>query len=149
MNFFHLNKVIPVPVVGAMVGGLIGGLIGSAVGYGNGILIGELVEKVDTKVKEKKENEKSIEKINYEVLHKLVFKFDKIIETPEVEKKNSTINEETVESMKHKSINHDDYEIYVINNLNDKLVQETATGENSIELPLDLDLYISMNADNK
>ena len=61
--------------------------------------------------------------------------------------KTPKINEECVETIKNKSINHDDYEIFVINNLNDKLVQETATDDHSIEL--DLDMYISINAENK
>ena len=129
------QMVIPVPVVGALVGGFVGGLVGAAVGYGQGILLGELVEKIDTKVKEKKEKEEE-KPIKYHVLDKLVFKFQKNITEAKPENDGPVINNE-------------DYDIYVINNLNDNLVEEATTDANAIELPLDLDVYISLNPSHK
>jgi hypothetical protein len=124
--------VVPVPVVGALVGGFVGGLLGAAVGYGQGVLIGELVEKIDTKIKEKKEL--VVEKTAYNVLGNLVFKFDK-----DVLKEDDSAEAIPV-------INNDDYDIYVINNVDDNLVQNSVDDAVDIKLPLDLSLYISLNS---
>ena len=154
--------VIPVPVLGAVVGSLVGGIVGAGVGYGEGILIGELVEVIDNKIKEKKSEEEAKAEIeapekklalppseqekapvvpqtsNYEVLHHLVFKYDKNLlkdnrfdylkAYADHHAEASKLFSNTLITNANEEINEEDYEIYVLNETSEVVTQLNIEG---------------------
>ena len=151
--------VIPIPVVGALVGGVVGGLVGAAVGQVEGILLGELVEKIDDKIKDKKQKDSKKQtndqySAKYNVLDGLVLNFKE--HSSKLEKCNDLKSEPICESdIKPKEayerlypnldvlmnfgnqINHDDYEIFMLNDSNEivsELNLESAMNSNGVIL---------------
>ena len=108
---------IPVPVLGAMVGGFVGGMVGSAIGYAQGILIGEVVENIDYKLHELLRN---VTAENVHVLENNVLNIDDVNESDFV-----IVNEddcidinENLKQINGEIINHEDYDIYLLDNNN-------------------------------
>jgi hypothetical protein len=118
---------IPVPVVGAMVGGFVGSLIGGFVGYYQGILIGEVVENVDYKIHDLLKN-LSIENVN---------NIDESLLNVEDDCEYVIVNEEDCVNCEikeeKKKINHEDYDIYLLENS-----KESPNEDNSINETINL-----------
>ena len=190
--------VIPVPVLGAVVGSLVGGIVGAGVGYGEGILIGELVEVIDNKIKQKKseeeaeaakiegpeeklalpsvEEEKAVASLpvqsSYQVLHHLVFKYDKNLLKDNrfdylkayADNDVNKLYSRTVITNASEEINEEDYEIYVLKETSEVVTQLNIDGlfdsngnidkRKSLEafsadsLPTDLSVFFVENAAN-
>ena len=122
------QMVIPVPVVGAVVGGIVGGIVGAAVGHGEGILLGELVQVIDAKLKENKaysaERDDAInDEAKFQVIDKLVFKFDKDVLQKNFANDNEREEQAVVIREASAKISDEDYEIYVLNDTDEILTE--------------------------
>lgn len=115
---------IPIPVFGAVVGGFVGGLLGSAAGYMQGLLIGDVFEMVDNSWNKYITNKPS-EQQKYDVLDNIVLKFEDsfvIVDKKEKELHNKSIETENKDEIddidSFEMINHEDYDIYVLDDDN-------------------------------
>ncbi|CAF0771215.1 unnamed protein product [Brachionus calyciflorus] len=142
------QMVIPVPVVGAVVGSLVGGIVGAAAGQVEGLLLGELIEVIDNKIKENDKKDQKIEE-KFNVIQKLVFRFDKDIlkadnyahlteinvDIVEKEELNLLRKEGAIVENISSQINDDDYEIYILDDSNEVVTNlnlDGALDENGI-----------------
>lgn len=121
-------------------------------------MIGELVEKIDTKVKENKDAKINEPKNSeYQAVHKLVFQFgeDNANESNEnllqSEKNEKSEDEAEVIANLDEIINQEDYDVYVISNINENFVKSapidkdlSSSNENIVDIPLDFNVYLSL-----